>query len=119
MAEPVRSRRTELIFVIVIAVAIAAGGRSLLFSLSHNALIAGLWIAALAAFLLTGVRRRRSLGASPVVLTRDVTFVVAALLSIVYIASPARWSSGATIAALEFALILEMLTLVLPAQSEA
>jgi hypothetical protein len=107
-------RNLEAAFVTLIALAVAAGGRSLLATVAHGGLLAACWAAVLAGGLLAGLWRRRSAGASPVVLTRDIAFLAAALLSIFYIDRPARWSSGATIAALEFGLLLELLSILLP-----
>jgi hypothetical protein len=47
---------------------------------------------------------------------RDTAFLAAIAAAIAFVASPARWSIGATVAAVEFGLLVELLTRIRPAR---
>jgi hypothetical protein len=50
--------------------------------------------------------------------TRDIAFLAAVVGAIAFVASPARWSLGTSIAAVEFGLALELLTRLAPSEPE-
>ncbi|HEV3157744.1 MAG TPA: hypothetical protein VGZ00_10400 [Candidatus Baltobacteraceae bacterium] len=104
------SRIVEILSLLLIAVAIGVGGKSLLLHVAHFRTIALVVLAALALIQFAALRR----GVGPargtsISLNRDVVFIAAIVLAFVYVTVPARWSSGACIVAIEFGLALELL----------
>jgi len=92
------------------------GGRAILMTLTHFAEIACLMLFAIAC--VQGLRLVRSLrereADSRLAASRDMTAMLAALFAVVAVAAHPSWSIGATIAAVEFALVLELMRLVTP-----
>jgi hypothetical protein len=114
VSETLKGRRAEILWVTVMAAAVALGGRLMLANLAHSRAVSAIAIAVILAASVVAMRRHRANGAPPIALTRDVTFIAAALLALAFVLHPARWSMGATIAAIEFGLILEMGALLTP-----
>jgi hypothetical protein len=108
----VSSRRVEGAFIVIIMLAVLVGGRSWILDIAQ---FHGLAIAALGTIgvFLIYAFRRSYLAGGPLVrihATRDAAFLAAIAAGIAFVASPARWSLGATIVATEFALIVELLS---------
>ncbi len=87
--------------------------------LAHAGAPAAFIAGAIGAALLFGIWRRRAADVAPLLLTRDTAFLACAMLTIAFIAFPARWSFGAAIAAALFGLILHALSLLSPAEHPA
>lgn len=103
----------ELVSTVVIALCVIVGGRAVL---ATCALFAGpasmlLFVLALVqgAALVRSVRRKTPV--ARIEASRNITALVAELFAIVAVLTQASWSVGATIAAVEFALILEVMRL--------
>ncbi len=110
------SRVLEGAFIGVIMVAVLFGGRSWLVDVSQ---FHGIAIAVLGAIALVVVYAFRSnyLRGGPTArlhATRDAAFLAAVASAIAFVAAPARWSLGATVAAVEFALVVELMTRFVP-----
>ncbi len=110
-------RFVEAALIVLIMLAIAGGGASWL---ADVAAFHGFTIAVLAAVavVIVAAFRRQFVGGAPrarIYATRDTAFLAAIAGAIAFVASPARWSAGATVAALEFALAIELLARVMPA----
>lgn len=107
----VSPRALEATFIGIIAIAILIGGRSLLVEIAQFHAIAFIVLLAIGAALLRNLGRnmapRTPLGRFRA--TRDIAFAAAVITALAFVFSPARWSMGACIAALEFALVLELL----------
>jgi hypothetical protein len=112
----VSSRIVEGVFVAVIMLAVLVGGRYWLADIAqfHGVAIAALGIVAL---VVVYAFRRNFLRGGPLVrlsATRDAAFLAGIGSAIAFVASPARWSYGATIVAIEFALIVELMARFVP-----
>jgi hypothetical protein len=112
----VSSRVIEAVFIALIMVAVLIGGRSWLVDIMqfHGVAIAALGIVAL---VVVYAFRRNYLRGGPLVrlsATRDAAFLAGIGSAIAFVASPARWSLGATIVAIEFALIVELMARFVP-----
>jgi hypothetical protein len=112
----VSSRVIEPVFIALIMVAVLIGGRSWLVDIMqfHGVAIAALGIVAL---VVVYAFRRNYLRGGPLVrlsATRDAAFLAGIGSAIAFVASPARWSLGATIVAIEFALIVELMARFVP-----
>ncbi len=110
------SRVVEAVFIAVIMLAVLIGGRSWLVDIMqfHGVAIAALGIVALVVIY---AFRRSYLRGGPLVrlsATRDAAFLAGIGSAIAFVASPARWSLGATIVAIEFALIVELMARLVP-----
>ncbi len=110
------SRVIEAVFIALIMVAVLIGGRSWLVDIMqfHGVAIAALGIVAL---VVVYAFRRNYLRGGPLVrlsATRDAAFLAGIGSAIAFVASPARWSLGATIVAIEFALIVELMARFVP-----
>jgi hypothetical protein len=105
------SARIETISVVLIALAVLTGGRYLLGALVLHHVAATLVLVVLLIVQFLALRRNYAQDGSSVHIraTRDVAFLVTILLALALVASPQRWSIGATIAALEFGLVLDLL----------
>ncbi len=110
------ARSVEAFFIVVMAVAVLVGGRSLLVQIAQYhattiAILATIAIALVAAF------RRNFTAGGPLVrlqATRDAAFLAAIAAAIAFVASPARWSLGAAVVGVEFGLIVEFFIRVVP-----
>ena len=110
------SRIVEGVFVAVIMLAVLVGGRYWLADIAqfHGVAIAALGIVAL---VVVYAFRRNFLRGGPLVrlsATRAAAFLAGIGSAIAVVASPARWSYGATIVAIEFALIVELMARFVP-----
>ncbi len=105
------SRLIELVSVVAIGIAFLFGGRILLVNLSHIPRYAIPVLIVLGALQAGALWRNSRIDRPdrPLVATRDVAFIAAALLSIAFVASPARWSIGAAVVAIELGILLEVL----------
>lgn len=104
------SRTVEAIFVAVIALAVLFGGRSLLVEIARFGVPAAAVLGALA-FAQTFAMRRNFLAGGPLArirAARDVAFIAATIAAVAFVLAPARWSIGASVAALEIALVVEL-----------
>ena len=111
------ARAFEVAMVAVIAVAVLVGGASLLVQLTRAPLVSGICLGVLMVLVLAALRRDLvavGLGAR-VRASRDVAFVAAIVAAICFVLAPARWSNGATVTALEFGFVLELLMRLAPA----
>jgi len=105
------SRAVEAAFILIIALAILVGGKNVLVEIAHFPVPALFALFALGVLEALALRRTITLGGpgARFGVTRDVAFIAAILAAMAFVYLPARWSIGSAIAALEFALILELL----------
>ena len=110
LMSPRIARIVETSSVIAIGIAFLFGGRILLVNLSHIPRYALPVLAVLGLLQAAALwRNARAAGpARPLVATRDVAFIAAVLLSIAFVAAPARWSIGAAVVAIELGILLEV-----------
>lgn len=115
------SRRAEVFSLAAIALAILVGGGSLLQQVArspfHLLALALLVLIALAVVL--NLRRGIAAGGELARLraSRDIAFLAALAGGVAFMLSPARWAFGACIAALEFGLILEIISRLAPGRA--
>jgi len=107
------TRFTEIGFMAAIAVLVALGGRVLLanmqqYKLASSIVIALLILATLANVLraYTGDPAQMRLG-----VTKHLAYLSAATLALFAVLAPAKWVYGSTIAALEIALVFDIISL--------
>jgi hypothetical protein len=107
-------RNIELFATLSIAISLMFGGRAILMTLTRYADVASLMLFAIACVaglrLVRAIRERDD--ASRLAASRDMTAMLAALFAVVAVAAHPSWSIGATIAAAEFALVLEIMRLI-------
>jgi hypothetical protein len=105
------SARIELFSVVLIAIAVLVGGRTLLLDIAHQHGPALLVLAMLLFVQFAAMRRNYAQGGSfaRVRATRDVAFIAALIFAMAVVLSPQRWSIGSTIVAVEMGLVLETL----------
>ncbi len=112
------SRGAEVVFLAVIALAILVGGRTLLYQIAGSPfhILALMLLIAIGISLVLGLRRGIAAGGELARLraSRDIAFLAALAGAIAFVISPARWAFGACIAALEFGLILEIISRLAP-----
>jgi len=113
----VSSRNVEAAFLAVMALAVLIGGRSLVLEIAQ---FRGLAVSVLGviAIVLVYAFRRNYLAGGPLVrihATRDAAFLASIAAAVAFILSPARWSLGASVVALEVAIVVELLTRLAPA----
>ncbi len=103
-------RTVEIVSVVAIGIGVLFGGRMLLVNLSHIAHYAIPVLIVLGLLQAGALRRNAAIDrpGRPLIATRDVAFIAAILLSIAFVAYPARWSIGAAIVAVEVGLLLEL-----------
>ena len=113
----VNSRIVEGAFLVVIMLAILVGGRSWILDVAQFHGIAVGVLGTIALFVVYAFRRSFLAGGPLARLhaTRDAAFLAALAAAIAFVLWPARWSLGATIAAAEFALIVELFSRFAPA----
>jgi len=111
------SRFIETASVVLIAIAVILGGRSLLFGIAQHHGLSLVVLAVLLILQTIALRRNRAQGGSlaPLRSTRDIAFIAAIILAALVVASPQRWSIGATIVAVEIGLVLDILGRLNPA----
>jgi acyl CoA:acetate/3-ketoacid CoA transferase beta subunit len=115
----VKAATLEAVFLGVMALAVIVGGRFLVVQI---ALFGGLSVSVLGALAIVLVYafRRNYLAGGPLArvhATRDAAFLAAIAAAIAFVISPARWSLGATVVALEVAIVVELLSRFGPAPS--
>jgi hypothetical protein len=105
------SRAVEGVLIGIIALTILLGGKNVLVEIAHFPAAALFVLLALGALEMFALRRTIALGgpAARFRVSRDVAFIAAIVCAMAFVYAPARWSIGAAIAALEFALVLEFL----------
>jgi len=111
-------KTVEIASIVAIAVALLVGGSSILWQLAHLRGYALVVLGALALAQIFAMTRRRRTATGQLQVARDIAFLAATLVALTYVTSPARWALGASIAAAEFGLLLELLARVGP-QGEA
>ena len=107
------ARTVEIASLALIALIVAAGGRTLLAVLGHNRVLSAVAIIALIALAIGGLRRmRRQPGDDArLVITKYVAYLAAAGLLLTDVLYPAKWVPGSCIAAAEVALVFDMITI--------
>jgi hypothetical protein len=110
-------RILEAIFILAIMLAVLIGGRSWIVDVAQFHGVAIVVLGTIGVFLIYAFRRSFLAGGPLARLsaTRDAAFLAAIASAIAFIASPARWSLGATVVAVEFALIVELMSRFTPA----
>ena len=112
------ARTVEVVALAAIAVAVLFGGFSFVQNLVqfHGVSISVLGV--LAIVVLYAFRRNYLAGGpqARIHATRDAAFLAAIAAAIAFVFAPARWSLGATIAGVEMALVVEMLSRFAPAR---
>jgi hypothetical protein len=105
------ARAVEIGSLIVIALAVLLGGRSLLVEIARFPIpaITGLGIVGLLQLLAVRRNYRAGGGPAPLRVARDVAFLAAILAALAFVAYPARWSIGAAVSAVLFGLAVELL----------
>jgi hypothetical protein len=109
----------EVASIVVIGAALLAFGWTLLENLTRFRLPAALVLAVIGALQVAALRR--DLGpaaasrAASLRRTRNVLFLLATLLALTEVLAPQRWAIGACVSAVEFALVLDLLTRLAPA----
>jgi len=107
------SRYLEIGFLVVIALLVAVYGRLLLATLGMHRSIAGLVLVGLIVVSYVALRRtyKQPGDGARLIITKYVTYLVAAALALVEMIAPAKWLPGSIIAALEVALVFDMITI--------
>jgi hypothetical protein len=107
-----KSRLVEIGSLAVLAVMIAAGGKAVLANLAAHRAIAAIAFVTLIAAAVVALRRayRASGDDLRIVITKYVAYLVAALLALWEVLAPAKWIPGSCIAAIEVALVFDMIT---------
>lgn len=116
-SSPVPSRLLEAAVIGLIMFAFLVGGRAWVYDVAqfHGLAVAVLALVGLAVIY---AFRRNYLAGGPnarLHAARDGAFLAAVAAAIAFVLAPARWSLGATIAAVEFGLAIELLARCLPA----
>jgi hypothetical protein len=108
------SRYVEIAALAVIAVLIAAGGRSILSGFGSHRVLAAFVIVGLIVLALAGLRRtfRAAAGDARLVITKNVAYLAVAGLVLTDMLAPAKWLPGSCIAAAEVALVFDIMTIV-------
>jgi hypothetical protein len=114
-------RNIEIASTVCIGLCVMFGGRAILATLSQFAGIASFMLFLIAC--VQGFRLTRSLKKKDEVArlaaSRDITALIAALFSIIAVLARPSWSIGATIAAVEFVIVLEVLRIVTASKYQA
>jgi len=107
------TRFTEIGFMAAIALLVAIGGQVLLHNLQQYKIAAAVVIAALILATLANVRRafvgdpaQMRLG-----VTKHLAYLTAGVLALFAVLAPAKWVYGSTIAAMEVALVFDIITI--------
>lgn len=113
------ARTLEIVFLVIIALAILLGGQFLLLSIAK---FHGLAVSVLGALgiVLVYAFRRNFLAGGPqarIHAARDGAFLAAIAGAIAFVIAEAKWSLGATIVAVEIAIVVELLARIAPAPS--
>ena len=105
------ARVFESLMIALLAVAVLVGGRAWVSDIAQFHGIAISMLVVVAIVVIYAFRRNYLAGGPMVRLAaaRDAAFLAAIAAAIAFIASPARWALGTTVAAVEFGLILALL----------
>jgi hypothetical protein len=108
-----KSRFGEIAALSAIAIMVAVGGRLVLANLGTHREIAALTLAVLIAGASVALRQayRRPSDESRIVITKYVAYLVAAILALWDVLAPAKWIPGSCIAAVEVALVFDIITI--------
>jgi hypothetical protein len=108
----VTGRTVEAVSIIAIAAAVLVGGRALLVQVAQFHGLALSVLGVLALLVLYAFRQNFRAGGAlaRIHATRDAAFLAAIAGAAAFVASPARWSLGATIVALEIGCAVELLS---------
>jgi hypothetical protein len=114
----VSARALEAFFIVVIMLAVLAGGPSLLANAVQFHGLSVSVLGGIALFLLYAFRRNYLAGGPGARLfaTRDAAFLAAIAAAIAFLLAPAKWSLGAAVVAVEMGLAVELLARLNPAQ---
>ena len=107
------TRYAEVAWLTVIAIVVALGGNVVLGLLASHRVFAAVLLAALAAAALFALRR--AVVGTPsdrVEVTKAATYLTAAALAFVAIGLHVHWAIGASIAAVEAALVFDIITII-------
>lgn len=107
------TRYTEIGIMAAIALLVALGGRVLLANMQQYKLASAAVIAVVILAVLASVRRAYvgDPAQMRVGVTKNLAYLSAAGLALFAVLAPAKWVYGSTIAALEVALVFDMITL--------
>jgi hypothetical protein len=107
------SRYVEIASLAVIAILVAVGGKLVLANLATHKAIAAAAIAVLIAGAAVALRRtyRTPNDETRIVVTKYVAYLVAAILALWDLLAPAKWLPGSCIAAVEVALVFDIITI--------
>ena len=105
------SRNAEIAFIAVMAIVVLVGGRALLVEIASFHGLAASALGAIALFVIYAFRRNYLAGGplARVHAARDTAFLAAIAAAIAFVLVPQRWSLGATVVALEIALVVELM----------
>jgi hypothetical protein len=108
-----KSRFVEIGALLVIAILVGAGGKLVLANLATHRAIAAIAIAVLIAGAALALRRTYRVRGDDtrIVITKYVAYLVAAILAFFDVLTPAKWIPGSCIAAVEVALVFDMITI--------
>jgi hypothetical protein len=108
------TRVAEIVWLTLIAVVVALGGNVVLGMLAQHRAFAAMLLAVVAVTALLALRRAVA-GATPatgIEVTKAATYFTAAALAFVAIGLHVHWAIGACIAAVEAALVFDIITIV-------
>jgi hypothetical protein len=105
------SRAVEAAFILIIALLILIGGKNVLVEITSFPTPALIVLFALGVLEIFALRRTIALGgpSARFLVTRDVAFIAAIASAMLFVYTHYRGAIGSAIAALEFALVLELL----------
>jgi hypothetical protein len=108
-----KARFGEIAALGAIAIMIAVGGKLVLANLSAHRVAAAVAIAILIAVTSVALRRAYRLPGDEtrIIITKYVAYLVAAVLALWDVLSPAKWIPGSCIAAAEVALVFDIITI--------
>ena len=107
------SRMAEIVSLAVIAAIVAVGGKLVLANLATHRAFAAPTIVLLIAGAALALRRtfRTPDDETRIVITKYVAYLVGALLALWDVLAPAKWIPGSCIAAVEVALVFDIITI--------
>jgi hypothetical protein len=109
----VNARFGEIAALAVIALLVAVGGKLVLANLASHKAVAAFAILILIAGAAVALRRayRAPNDEARIVITKYVAYLVAAILALWDVLAPAKWIPGSCIAAVEVALVFDIITI--------
>jgi hypothetical protein len=115
------ARAAEIAMLILIAILVALGGNIVLGLLAQHRAFAEVLLLVVAVAAFFGLRRAFAANSARarIEVTKAATYFVAAILAFVAIGLHVHWAIGATIAAVETALVFDIITMVAWARSAA